>query len=88
MSPRTPPPVDDVVLRHVARGGRRLRAVSADGARCLARIAKRQRADGGWEDVDHATRRVRPAAAPDEDDDDDDEYVSYWLASRVGAYRR
>jgi len=47
---------------------------AADGTRCLRRLEKRQRAaDGAWEDVDHYTRRVRPANAPADDDDDDDD---------------
>ena len=47
MSPRTPP-VDDVVLRQVARGGRRLRAVSADGARLVgAREVLQRRSEVG-----------------------------------------
>ena len=47
MSPRTPP-VDDVILRQVARGGRRLRAVSADGARLVgAREVLQRRSEVG-----------------------------------------
>ena len=39
---------------------------AADGARCLARMVTRRRADGGWEAIDHATRRVERAEAPED----------------------
>ena len=47
---------------------------AADGYRCLRRLEKRRRdADGTWEELDHATRRVRPAAEPRDDDESDED---------------
>ena len=39
---------------------------AADGTRCLARMVTRRRDDGGWEAIDHATRRVERAEAPED----------------------
>lgn len=42
-----------------------------DGSRCTKRMEKRRRTDGGWEEVDHQTCRVRPMSAVLVDSDDD-----------------
>ena len=56
-------------LKLQAEGAR----VAADGTRCLARLETRARGEGVWEMVDHATRRVRVAAAPEEDDEEEED---------------
>ncbi len=44
---------------------------AADGTRACQKFSKRPAGDGGWEMVDHATRKVRKLQADYEDDDDE-----------------
>mmetsp|Transcript_42992 Transcript_42992/g.139510 ORF Transcript_42992/g.139510 Transcript_42992/m.139510 type:complete len:122 (+) Transcript_42992:91-456(+) len=43
----------------------------AGGARCLARMERREVAEGEWQRVDHQTRQVRSCAPPESDSEEE-----------------